>query len=405
MSDEDLILKLARPGTTKILFFVIDGFGGFRSATRGSELALAVTPHLDALAEVSVLGLIDPVGRGVTAGSGAGHLALFGYDPVGEQVSRGAFTAAALDVQMRPGDVAARANICTLHPDGTIADRRAGRMSTAEATEVCAAVASIPPIDGVEFRLVPEMGHRALLLLRGDGLCPAIADTDPQHTGVPPLEPRALTDAAARTSAAIRQFLEHCARALADRRDGNYLLLRGFGGHRTMAQFGERFRMSAVSVTSHPFYRGISRLLGFDCRVADDLDHAIALLPSLYDHGSEFVYLHTGEVDLAGEDGNVDRKVQQIEEIDARIPALLASGADVIVITGDHATPTQLAAHSHHPVPVLLHGGHAGADGVRCFDEVSCRAGSLGRFPARALIGEVLAAAGRLDKYDCQALP
>src|SRR5207237_7659407 len=95
-------------GTTKIVYLIMDGLGGYRSLERGSELAESDHPNLDSLASESVCGLMDPVAPGITPGSGPGHLGLFGYDPFVFELGRGALSAAGLGVDLEPGDVAAR---------------------------------------------------------------------------------------------------------------------------------------------------------------------------------------------------------------------------------------------------------------------------------------------------------
>src|ERR671918_2117632 len=119
-----------------ILLIVIDGLGGLADAEAGTELEQARTPNLDRLALEGVTGLLEPVGPGITPGSGPGHLALFGYDPTRFVLGRGALSAAGLGVELRPGDVAARGNLCTLDPAGALVDRRAGRISDEEARRV-----------------------------------------------------------------------------------------------------------------------------------------------------------------------------------------------------------------------------------------------------------------------------
>src|SRR5204862_2603125 len=97
---------------------VMDGTGGHAVACRGTELEEASTPNLDALAAEGSAGLVEPVGPGITPGSGPGHLALFGYDPLEFELGRGALSAAGLDVELKPGDVAARGNLATLDGAG-----------------------------------------------------------------------------------------------------------------------------------------------------------------------------------------------------------------------------------------------------------------------------------------------
>jgi 2,3-bisphosphoglycerate-independent phosphoglycerate mutase len=399
LTQETVVAEMARPEGRKALLLVMDGLGGYRTAERGSELTEASTPNLDRLAGEGSLGLHDPVTRGITPGSGAGHLGLFGYDPLAYEIGRGALSAAGIGFELQPGDVAARVNFCTLAPDGTVADRRAGRLPTEEATAICELLMREIKLDGAEFFLKPEREHRGLLVLRGQDLSRDLTDTDPQATGVPPLEPQARTPEAKPTGRLVKQVLDQARALLADRERGNFLLLRGFDSLKDLPSFPNRYQVRALAIAAYPMYVGISRLLGFETHQVDgaakeEVDALAELLP---DH--DFVFMHIKKTDSAGEDGDFERKVEAIEEVDALIPRMLEAGVEVLAITGDHSTPAQMAAHSWHPVPVLLWGGTAAADGLPGFDEVNCRQGSLGRFEAKHLLPQLLAAAGRLAKY------
>jgi 2,3-bisphosphoglycerate-independent phosphoglycerate mutase len=390
---------MARPEGRKAMLLVMDGLGGYRTVERGSELTEASTPNLDRLAAEGSLGLHDPVARGITPGSGAGHLGLFGYDPLEYEIGRGALSAAGIGFQLEPGDVAARVNFCTLAADGTIADRRAGRLPTEEAASICELLSREIHLDGAELFIKPEREHRGLLVLRGEGLDPAVADTDPQREGVPPAEPRPLTPDAKRTADLVASVLDQARSLLAGRDRGNFLLLRGFDTHKELPSFPERYKLHALAVAAYPMYLGISRLLSFDTHKVDgaapeEVEAVERLLPDF-----DFVFMHVKKTDSAGEDGDFDRKVAAIEEVDALVPRILDAGVEVLAVTGDHSTPAQMAAHSWHPVPVLLWGGTAAADGLEKFDEVSCARGSLGRFEAKHLLPQLLAAADRLAKY------
>ncbi|HZD68558.1 MAG TPA: 2,3-bisphosphoglycerate-independent phosphoglycerate mutase [Actinomycetes bacterium] len=391
--------EMARPEGKKAMLLVMDGLGGYRTAERGSELTEARTPNLDRLAREGSLGLHDPVTRGITAGSGAGHLGLFGYDPLAYEIGRGALSAAGVGFALQAGDVAARVNFCTLAPDGTIADRRAGRLPTEEAAGICELLSREVRLDGAQLFLKPEREHRGLLVLRGHGLDPDLADTDPQREGVHPLQPEARTPEAKHTADLMASFLDQARSILANRQRGNFLLLRGFDTHRELPSFPERYKVRALAVAAYPMYVGISRLLGFDTHQVDgaapeEVEALGQLLPEF-----DFVFMHVKKTDSAGEDGDFEGKVAAIEEVDALVPRMLGSGVEVLAVTGDHSTPAQMAAHSWHPVPVLLWGGTAAADGLPGFDEVNCRRGSLGRFEAKHLLPQLLAAAGRLAKY------
>lgn len=398
--EEALYEELTLTEGGRILFLVMDGLGGFRSADRGSELAEASCPNLDQLAAEGITGMLDPVAAGITPGSGPGHLGLFGYNPFHYEIGRGALSAAGLGYNLAQGDVAARVNLCTLSADGKIVDRRAGRLPTDEAAEVCDAVLSGLEIDGVEVVLAPEREHRALLLLRGAGLDSRIADTDPQTEGAAPLEPEPLDPAAKRTAEAVSQLLDHARNVLSGRKRGNFLLLRGFDSQTDLPSFSDRYRLSAQVLAQYPMYFGIARLLGMEARsMSSGIEEQVAELRDTFDH-FDFTFFHFKATDSAGEDADFERKCAAIETVDsAVVPAVRSLDPDVIVVTGDHATPSQYGAHSWHPVPVLLWSQRVGRDLVAEFNEDMCASGAIGRRRAFELFPMVLAAAGRLAKY------
>ena len=131
MDIHDLTRELHTPSGSKIVMLVADGLGGLPLKPGGlTELETAQTPNLDELARRGVQGYSIPVKPGISPGSGPGHLGLFGYDPIKYQIGRGALEATGIGFELQSNDVAARCNFCTLAADGTISDRRAGRIST-----------------------------------------------------------------------------------------------------------------------------------------------------------------------------------------------------------------------------------------------------------------------------------
>ncbi|HEU5002249.1 MAG TPA: 2,3-bisphosphoglycerate-independent phosphoglycerate mutase [Actinomycetota bacterium] len=395
----ELIPRLATAATTKIVLVVIDGLGGFRSDARGSELHAARTPNLDRLAAEGSSGLHTVIAPGVTAGSGAGHLALFGYDPLVYELGRGALSAAGVQFPLKAGDVAARVNLCTLDDAGIVIDRRAGRIATEENARLLARLREkLQAPEGVEVFLETERDHRALLVLRGPGLLPDLEDTDPQVTGVPPKDPTARSAEGEATAAVLRTLLAQVREILAGE-PANFLLLRGFDTLRDLPLFPTRYRVRPQGIAVYPMYAGIARILGMDVAVAaGGLPEELDLLAAAWaDH--DFFYFHHKAADSAGEDGDFDRKAAAIEAVDAAIPAILDLGPDVICVTGDHATPSQLRAHSWHPVAVVMRGPRIAVDGVTAFDEEAARAGGLGHVLGKDLMALMLAGAGRLIKY------
>ena len=398
--DLDLLSQLAQPAESHIVLWVLDGLGGLPREVDGpTELEAARTPHLDRLAAEGITGLIEPVGPGVTPGSGPGHLGLFGYDPLRYQVGRGVLSALGIGVDLQPGDVAARGNFCTVDEAGDVVDRRAGRIDSDVGRRLCERLATIE-LSGVELVVRSVKEYRFLLRLRGEDLSGAVGDTDPQATGVPPRRAEALADAAERTADLVRTFVERAAEELRDDDPANMVLLRGFSSLPDWPRFPDVTGLRAAALADYPMYRGVARLVGMDVLAADA--GTDARLDALERHWAEhdFFFLHEKPTDAAGEDGDFDRRVALIEGLDAAVPRLLALEPDVLVVTGDHSTPARLRSHSWHPVPALLRGASARPDAVERFSERACAAGGLGpRLPAAALLPLALGHAGRLRKF------
>src|SRR5215472_836392 len=133
MNLDSLYSELTLKTKTKVVLLVLDGLGDIATRAQNfmTPLEAAATPNLDKLARESAQGRMLPVAPGITPGSGPGHLALFGYDPLEFQVGRGVIEALGLGIDLKAGDVAARANFCTLDAKGIVTDRRAGRIDTA----------------------------------------------------------------------------------------------------------------------------------------------------------------------------------------------------------------------------------------------------------------------------------
>jgi 2,3-bisphosphoglycerate-independent phosphoglycerate mutase len=400
MSNE-IIDQLVQPNTTKIILLVMDGVGGCQARPGGpTELEAARAPNLDALAAASACGLLDPVYPGVTPGSGPAHLGLFGYDPLAFNIGRGVLSALGVNFPLRKGDVAARVNFATLDAEGRISDRRAGRLPTEENARLCAGLkAHIRLPAGVEWFMEPEKEYRAVLVLRAPGLDEGVADTDPQATGKPPLEPAPLRPEAEATARILSEFLRQAREVLRDEPRGNFMLLRGFAGHRHYPTLWDRFGLRSQSLAVYPMYKGLARLVGMDVRDGlRNFDEVIAALRESWDR-FDYFFLHYKYTDSRGEDGDFDAKVAAIEDFDRYLPAILELNPDVVAVTGDHSTPALLRGHSWHPVPVAVRAANVRTDRVTAFDELSCAAGSLGRMPSVQLMGILLACALRLKKF------
>jgi len=402
-SHEDAAYReLSEQTDSKILYLVLDGLGDLAGADGFTPLEGARTPNLDRLALEGASGLFDPVAPAITPGSGPGHLGLFGYDPLEHFVGRGVLAALGVGFPLGDEDVAARFNYCTLDGEGRVVDRRAGRISSEEnrrVTELLQAGLD-PGEDGVEVMLRTVSEHRGLLVLRGDGLGAKVSDTDPQVVGVAPLAPRGEDDAARRTAAVVERLVEQARRLLSGEPRVNGILLRGFDSRPPMPGLSQRFRLRPACIAQYPMYRGLAHLVGMDMvDPPESLQDMVTTLAGAWaDH--DFFFCHVKYTDKAGEDGDFQRKLEVIEEVDRLLPQMLELGPDVVVVTADHSTPASMKMHSWHPVPTLLWApGTVRVDGVAQFGETACVGGGLGRHRLRYLLPLALAHAGKLKKF------
>lgn len=398
----ELISDLALDHGGSILLAVMDGVGDVSIPELDflTPLEAAETPNMDRLAASSALGQHIPVATGVTPGSGPGHLALFGYDPVKYLVGRGALAALGIGFDLKHGDLAARINFCSLDNNGVITDRRAGRISTEKCVELVNQLKSIE-IPGVEVFVEPVKEHRACVVFRGSGLSQELRDTDPGLTGEKPFEVTVTSRDAEHTAGIVKTFIASATAVLQGKVPANGLLLRGFALYEDLPGMKERFKLDASAVALYPMYRGVASMAGMEVLPVEPADLAgeVAAASQALVNGSNFVFLHHKYTDSAGEDGDYQRKVAEIERFDRAIPDILKCGFDVICITGDHSTPCPMKLHSWHPVPVLVHGGFQ-RTGWNCrFTEREASAGSLGTFQGSELMSLLLAAAGRLGKF------
>lgn len=398
--DLGFLRDLIVPAQTKIAMIVMDGLGGLPLEPGGkTELETACTPNLDRLAAESVLGLTIPVGPGITPGSGPGHLAIFGYDPIQYQIGRGALEALGVGFELEPNDLAARGNFASVDEAGLLTDRRAGRIPTETNRELAGLLREIR-VNGAQVFVETVKEHRFALILRGPGLGDALSETDPQKTGVAAPPVRALQADSRKAARIVNQFVNEARPRLRERHPANMILLRGFAKYPVLPTYPESFGLRAAAIALPGMYRGVARLVGMqvlDVGGKTVADEFAALERSWSDF--DFFYLHVKKTDTAGEDGDFAGKVQAIEEVDALLPRLLGLSPDVVIVCGDHSSPALLKSHSWHPVPTLLYSRHVRADGIAQFGERACARGSLGILPAKDLMPIALANARRLAKF------
>jgi 2,3-bisphosphoglycerate-independent phosphoglycerate mutase len=400
MTDLDLMHDLSTENTTKIVLVVMDGVGGLPIDPDGpTELEAANTPNLDALAARSTCGLSTPIAPGISPGSGPGHLALFGYDPVRYEIGRGVLEALGIGFELLPDDLAARGNFCTIDPQtGLITDRRAGRIPSEEGARLCQKLSQIR-IPGVEIFIQPVKEYRFLLVLRGERLHDGLTETDPQQVGKPPLPVEPLRPEAVYAADVLNRWLDRAREILSDEPVANGCNLRGIAQDPGLPKMPQLYKMRCGAVATYPMYRGVAKLAGMD--VLQTGESMETELETLKHHWADydFFFFHVKKTDSRGEDGDFQAKAEVIEHFDHLLPAILALSPDVVIVTGDHSTPAVLKSHSWHELPVLLWSRYVRPDAVRQFGERPCAAGGLGHIHHTDLIPLALAHAGRLIKF------
>lgn len=404
----------------KILLVIMDGMGD-RSCPelRGmTPLQYVRVRNLDWFVEHGSSGICDPIAPGIRPGSDTAHLSILGYDARQVYTGRGPFEAIGAGLDMQPGDVAFRCNFATINSDGEILDRRAGRIRSPETDQLAEALDGIE-VDGVECTVRAGTEHRAVLLLRGEGLSPDVTDCDPgEDTHLLRCMPR--TPEAEFTAQVVNDFLDEAyerlrshtvnrKRAAAGLPPANILVPRGAGGFPNIEPFPEKYGVKATCVAGVGLVKGICKICGLDiyplpgdCDGGLDSD-LILKMESAIDALEEydFVLMNIKAPDVAAHDGDAKAKAEVVKRIDAAV-GLLKSRMPrdlVVVFTCDHCTPCSLMDHSGDPVPITFYTEDMLRDDATEFSETGCNRGSIGRIRAMDIIPICMDLANRAEKF------
>ncbi|MEA2102806.1 MAG: 2,3-bisphosphoglycerate-independent phosphoglycerate mutase [Thermodesulfobacteriota bacterium] len=400
MNQIDLMRQLHVASEKKIVLLIMDGLGGLPDSRGKTELEAADTPNMDALAKKSILGLSTSASPGITPGSGPGHMSLFGYDPMEYSIGRGVLEALGIGLELNESSLAARGNFCSLDPaSGVITDRRAGRIPTTECKRLVDMLSEIR-LDGVNVHIHPVIDYRFVLVLEGEGLGGNLGETDPQKTGLKPLEVKALDPGSSRSADLLNQWLSQAFEIIRDQRPANGCTLRGIAKDPGLPSYEEIYGLNAAAIAAYPMYKGIARLVGMDILDAGNtVESELEALKRHWNDGHDFFFFHVKKTDSAGEDGDFDEKVKVIEQTDRIIPDIMDLNPDVLMITGDHSTPARLKGHSWHELPFVLYANNIRHDPVTQFGETACIQGGLGHIRHVDIMPLAMAHADKLAKY------
>ena len=401
----------------KLLYVCLDGLGDEPNPELGDRTPLeaAETPFLDDLARRGASGVVTTVGTGIAPESDIAVFAILGYDPNEEHPGRGVLEAIGSGMEFRDGDLAHRVNFATADGERII-DRRVDRdLSSEESLALADEVNREVVLPGATFQLLATVEHRGALVIRSpDSLSAEVSNTDPAYARLGSLgvaleefedrvawsEPLQDSDEARRAAELTNEFVRASARVLdasevnARRRaegrlPGNLILTRDAGDHIPKLQpIKERFGPEWGCFVEMPVERGIAMMLGMGevsaPSTADpELRYAAwAQLATEALGGYDALYVHIKGPDIPAHDGLALDKRDICSIIDRAFFGELLSRTDpsklVIAVTADHATSCVRKAHTADPVPLVVTGGSATADGVQSFGERAAADGSIG---------------------------
>ncbi len=405
----------------KILFLVLDGISDRPNPSLGgtTPLAAARTPVLNRFATEGICGIMDTIAPGIRPGSDTAHLALLGYDPYKYYTGRGPLECEGSGIHMEPGMIGFRCNYATVSREGTILDRRAGRIHDTAALSAALQNGVDLSKFGVTFTFKSGAGHRAALALKGEGIGHCVTSNDPKKDGVPPLTVTAIKKVAnhEKTATVCNEFVKQSTKILFDHpinrerllkgeNPANIVLMRGAGEMGHFEPFGQKYGLNGSVISAASLITGIGNAIGLphvevpgitgsqNSNIAGKIAAAIRELET-----HDFVLVNIKGADESGHDGLAEQKKTFIEKIDAVLEPLLALKDTIIIICGDHSTPCTLKDHSADPVPVIIWGEGVRVDDVVRYNEYTCAQGGLSRINGTALLPIALDLINRSHKF------
>ncbi|AJE03069.1 cofactor-independent phosphoglycerate mutase [Geobacter pickeringii] len=362
-----------------------------------TPLMAARTENLDYMARRGRLGLARTVPKGLPPGSDVANLSVFGYDPRSCYTGRSPLEAASMGVELGPDDVAFRVNLVNLQPArGTLImnDYSAGHISTEEGRELIEALQRDMGDD--EFHFYPGVGYRHLMVWRnGKHALTATPPHDISGQGILDHLPKGegadrLIYLMNTSQMILNNHPQYRRRLEADKVPANSIWLWGHGKAPRMEPFRDRFGLTGAVISAVDLVRGIGVCAGLDVIRVEGATGYIdtnyegkvtAALEAL--ETRDYVYLHVEAPDEAAHSGNLEHKLQAIEDFDARVVGPIMEGMKKfgeyrILCTPDHPTPLRIKTHTDDPVPFILYGGEGEErGGVRGYDEESARNAGL----------------------------
>ncbi len=357
--------------TTKYVVLVGDGMADYPLSELGEKTPLEVahTPNMDRIAACRT-GLARTIPEGMAPGSDVANLSLLGYDPEVYHTGRGAFEAASMGIELKPGDVAFRMNLVTLDRRNdheiVMISHSSGDISSEEATEIIETLKKEMPVSGV--KIYPGVAYRHLLIwnqgpLRAEAIPPHdVLDRNMaaylNHKGENPV-PRL-----------VRLSWEHLdthpvnvVRKKKGLKQANSIWLWGQGKAPKLPLFKEKFNLRGGVISAVDLIKGIGVYAGLkpihvegatgylDTNYLGKAEEALKGLKDL-----DFVFLHVEAPDEASHNGNYKEKIEAIEHFDEKVVGAILEGLRHfqdyrVMVVSDHFTPIAKKTHTNEPTP------------------------------------------------------
>lgn len=362
----------------KYIVILGDGMADRPIEALGNEtpLAYAKTPMMDELAAKGEIGMVHTVPDGMSPGSDTANLSVLGYNPRKYYSGRSPLEALSIGVPMKDTDIALRCNLVTLseeedrYEDRTMIDHSSSEISTEDAAVLLEAVRKELETDefkfyvGTSYRhlLIWDKGEVVSLAQPHDILEQKITDKLPEN--------KALYEMMKKSYDILVNHPINIERKKQGLHPANSCWFWGAGTKPSLSSFEEKTGKKGAMISAVDLLKGIAVGSSMKVITVDGANGGLhtnyegkaqAAVDVLTDKGYDFVYVHLEAPDEMGHQGSVERKVQAIENLDARIirpivEGLRAKGEDFrMVILPDHPTPICIRTHSSDSVPYLLY--------------------------------------------------
>lgn len=373
-------------------------------------LQYAHTPVMDLLAKEGRCGRLLTVPEGFSPGSEVANTCILGYDLHKVYEGRGPLEAASIGYDMQPDDLALRCNIITLE-DGKIKNHHGGHLTTEQGDVLIKYLNQHLGNERIKF--ITGIQYRHLLVIKGGN---KEVDCAPPHDHPNeewrPLLPQGENE----TTTLLRELILKSQDLLAKHpfniervqqgKDPANSIWPWSGGYRpkmqTLMELYPQIRRGDV-ISAVDLIRGIGKYAGLRNIIVEGATgmantnyegKAQAAIEAL--QHDDFVFLHVEASDEAGHDGDLDLKLQTIEDLDRRIVAPIYEAVRnweepvCIAVLPDHPTPVEIRTHLAEPVPFLIWHRGIEPDEVQTFDEVSCINGHYGLLRYQEFMNELM---------------